>query len=394
MDYGRLISEQTNALSTPALRQITIEVQKIGGVNLGQGTCQLPPPPYIIEQAHNAAREGINRYTNPRGLQSLREAISKKLKAHNNLSADPETEILVTCGATGAFEAVCATLLNPGDEVAIFEPTYPYHVQAVLRHGAKINYISLKLQDDGWVFNPDHIRRAITPKTKFLLVNTPGNPTGKIYTREELETIAKILEPTDCMLVTDEIYEYMVFDGRKHISPATIPTLKDRTITMGGYSKTFSITGWRIGYCVAPPELAAVMANVLDRIYVCAPAPLQEGVARGVDHFHDQFYKDLSAKYEGKRNHFAAGLREIGLHPLMPQGAYYMLVRFDELMPGITSWDFARRLVETCGVGAVPSDDFVRDTSEAPYVRFCLAVEDPVLDDALDRMQALKPVAV
>ncbi len=394
MDFASLISDQTHALRTPALRQITIEVQKIGGVNLGQGVCQLPTPPYIIEQAHVAALEGINRYTNPRGLQSLREAVARKLKRHNNLVADPETEILISHGGTGAFEATCSILLNPGDEVAIFEPTYPYHVQCVLRHSAKINYIPLRLENDRWVFDPEDVRRAITPRTKILLVNTPGNPTGKIYSREELSTIAKILEPTNCMLVTDEIYEYMAFDGRVHISPATIPGLEGRTITIGGYSKTFSITGWRIGYCVVPAALAGVMTGMMDGVYVCAPAPLQEGVARGVDLFDDQFYKDLNTKYQAKRDRFAQGVREIGLHPLVPEGAYYMLVRFDELMPGKSSWDFARYMIEKCGVGAVPSDDFVRDPSKATWLRFCLAVEDSVLEDALNRMQALKPVAV
>lgn len=394
MDYGRMISEETKAMQPPALRQITLEVQKINGVNLGQGTCQLPPPPYIIEEAHKAALEGINRYTNPRGLLSLREAVARKLSIHNGLVADPETEVLISCGATGAFEAVCATLINPGDEVAIFEPTYPYHIQAVKRHGAKINYVPLRLEGDRWVFDPEDFRKAITPKTRFALVNTPGNPSGKVFTREELETISEILAPTNTMLVTDEIYEYMVFDGRKHLSPATLPSLRDRTITIGGYSKTFSITGWRIGYAVAPAELATPMSNVMDRVYVCAPAPLQEGVARGVDHFGTPFYEELNAKYEKKRNFFGAALRDIGLHPMMPEGAYYMLVRFDELMPGMSSWDFARRLVEKCGVGAVPAEDFVRDPSKAPWVRFCLAVEDSVLEDALQRMQALKTVSV
>ena len=363
-------------------------------MNLGQGTCQLDPPTYIIEQARAAALQGINRYTNPRGLATLRQAIARKLKTYNGMDADAEREVLVTCGATGAFEAVCSLLLNAGDEVALFEPTYPYHVQALVQHGAKINYIPLELQDDRWTFDPDRVRVAITPKTKFLVLNTPGNPTGKVYTKEELETIGEILATTDAMLVTDEIYEYMVFDGRSHISPATIESLKDRTISIGGYSKTFSITGWRIGYCVAPAELADALTNILDRIYVCAPAPLQEGVAQGVESFDAAFYKAMRAKYEEKRGCFATGVREIGLRPLIPEGAYYMLVRFDELMPGLSSWDFARRLVETCGVGAVPADDFVRDTSAAPWVRFCLAVEDPVLDEALNRMQALKPIAV
>ena len=392
MDYRSLISERTNAMTTPALRQITIEVQKINGINLGQGVCQLPTPPYIIEEVHAAAKAGINPYTNPRGLQSLREAIAMKLKRCNNLDANPETEILVTSGATGAFEAVCSLLLNHGDEVAIFEPTYPYHVQAVSQFGAKINYIPLHLQDNSWTFNVDELRAAITAKTKFLLLNTPGNPTGKVYTRQELQTVADILVQTDAMLVTDEIYEYMVFDGRNHISPATIPSLRERTITIGGYSKTFSITGWRIGYCVAPSALATQLTGILDRIYVCAPAPLQDGVAKGIEQFDDAFYQDLNAKYEEKRNRFAEGLLEIGLQPIIPEGAYYMLVRFDRIMPGLLSWDFARHMIETCGVGAVPSDDFVRDSRKAPWLRFCLAVEDTVLEDALCRMQSLRPL--
>lgn len=196
------------------------------------------------------------------------------------------------------------------------------------------------------------------------------------------------------MLVTDEIYEYMVFDGRRHISPASMPELRGRTISIGGYSKTFSITGWRIAYCIAPSGLTELLTNISDRVYVCAPAPLQAGVAAGVESFDAAFYEALRAGYEQKRDHFAAGVREIGLHPLVPEGAYYMLVRFDELMPGMSSWDFARHLVKTCGVGAVPADDFVRDTSQAQWLRFCLAVEDPVLDDALTRMQALESVAV
>src|SRR5437016_2478928 len=166
MDYRGLIAQRTMAMSTPALRQITQEVQKINGVNLGQGTCQLKTPRYVIDNAHAAAVAGINRYTNPRGLATFRHAIAKKLKTYNSMDVDPEREVLVTCGATGAFEAICSLLLNPGDEVAIFEPTYPYHVQAVLQYEAKINYIPLQLQGDHWSFDPQDVREAVTPKTK------------------------------------------------------------------------------------------------------------------------------------------------------------------------------------------------------------------------------------
>jgi aminotransferase len=393
MDHRQLLSQQTHAFSSPALRQITIEVQRINGVNLGQGTCQLPAPDYVLQWADISARGGNNRYTNPRGLLSFREALAKKLAHHNGIEGlDPESEILITCGATGAFEAVCAVLLDPGDEVVVFEPYYPYHIQALKRYGAKITYVPLR--GNGFQFDPDELRRAVNEKTKFMLVNTPGNPTGKVLSKDELETIAGILEPYRALLVTDEIYEYMVFDGARHISPASLPSLRDRTITMGGYSKTFSITGWRIGYCVVPAAIAPEMASVLDAIYVCAPAPLQEAVAQGINHFGDDFYEELCAKYKHKRDLFAAGLTEIGLEPVVPNGAYYMICRFDKLFPGLTSWEFVRRMIASSGVGGVPSDDFVRDSSVAPWVRFCLAVDDSVLETALERLHALSKAGV
>ena len=392
MDHSHLLSRQTQAFSSPALRQITIEVMKVHGINLGQGTCQLPAPDFIIEQAHEAAVEGNNRYTNPRGLFSLRQALADKLKHFNNIEADPEAEVLVTCGATGAFEAVCAVLLDPGDEVVVFEPYYPYHIQALKRYGAKITY--LELRGEEWSFDEDELRRAVNSRTKFMLVNTPGNPSGKVFSQSELQTIARATEPFGTLVVTDEIYEYLSFDSRSHLSPASLPELQGRTITIGGYSKTFSITGWRIGYCVAPPDIASVLASVLDAVYVCAPAPLQEGVARGIEQFDDAFYAQLCDKYRAKRDFFIAGLREVGLEPLVPQGAYYMLCRFDRAFPGHTSWEFVRRMIAEAGVGAVPSDDFVRDSAQAPWVRFCLAVDDSVLQTAVERLHALRGVGV
>lgn len=388
MSYRALFSHQTEAFASPALRKITIEVAKVNGVNLGQGVCQLPAPEFLIEAAHDAAKEQINRYTNPRGLLSLRQALAKKLAHYNGITElDPDTEILVTCGATGAFEGVCAALLNPGDEVVIFEPTYPYHIQALKRYGANIRYVPLS--GPGWTFDEQELAAAFSERTKFILVNTPGNPTGKIFTREELEVIAKIVKPYAALVVTDEIYEYMAFDGAKHLSPAALPSFKGKTITIGGYSKTFSITGWRIGYVVAPPEIAETLTAVLDAVYVCAPAPLQEATARSLNHFGDDFYQALNAKYEKKRNFFTDGLRSIGLNPVLPQGAYYLICRFDEFMPGVSSWQFVEKMIATAGVGAVPADDFVRAPEHAPWIRFCLAVEDDVLVDALTRLQSL-----
>ena len=383
-----MLSAQARSFQSPALRQITIEVAKVGGINLGQGVCQLPTPQYVLDQAKAAVQEGINRYTNPRGLESLRSALARKLSHFNKIEGlDPDTEVLVTCGATGAFEGVCATLLDPGDEVVVFEPSYPYHVQALKRYGAKVK--TVRLQEPDWTIDWSELQNAVSERTKFVLVNTPGNPTGKVFTVSELEQIGRILEPFRSLLVTDEIYEYMVFKGR-HVSAASLPSLQGRVITMGGYSKTYSITGWRIGYCVAPPQIAEAMASVLDAIYVCAPAPLQEAVARAIEEFDDAYYEGVRLKYQAKRDRFVAGLRDIGLDPYVPDGAYYLLSRYEGTAPGIDSTEFVRRMIASAGVGAVPSSDFVGDPASAPWIRFCLALEDEVLDHALERLGELR----
>lgn len=380
------LSLQTQAFSTPALRRITLEVAKVGGINLGQGVCNLPTPEYVVEAAAQAARDGVNKYTNPRGLDSLRKALAGKLAHFNGIQADSDRTVLATCGATGAFEAVCACLLNPGDEAVIFEPSYPYHLTALRRYQANVTVVPL--EPGTWAIDFDRLRAAITPRTKFLLVNTPNNPTGKVFTRRELETIRDVLAPTGCLLVTDEIYEYMAF-ATPHLSAASIPGLADRTLTMGGYSKTFSITGWRIGYLVVPEAMSDAFPAFLDAVYVCPPAPLQEAVARGIEHFGDGFYGDLRSKYQAKRDRFAEGLRGIGLSPEVPQGAYYLVCGFGERFPGLSSMQFVSRMIAECGVGAVPSDDFVADSSRAPWVRFCLANDDSVLEDALERLARL-----
>ncbi len=380
------LSRQAGAFVSPALRQITLEVQKVDGVNLGQGTCQLPTPSEVVEAAAQALRNGVNRYTDPRGLASLREAIAAKLTHFNRIPGlDPERNVLATSGTTGAFETVCATLLDPGDEVLLFEPYYPYHLQALRRYQANVRFVPLLGPE--WELDDAALRAALTPRTKFLLLNTPGNPTGKVFTREEFVRIAALLQGTETLVVTDEIYEYMTFDGRAHLSPAAVPELRDRVVTMGGYSKTFSITGWRVGYLSAPEPLIRPLAQTMDAIYVCPPAPLQQGVAEGIAGFQDDFYEALRAKYEGKRDRLAAGLAKVGLRPFRPQGAYYLLASYEA--PELSSREFVSRMIAHTGVGAVPSDDFVRDASQARWVRFCCAVEDAVLDDALHRLTRL-----
>jgi len=384
-DFTNLLSIQVKGFTLPALRQVTVAVQKVNGVNLSQGTCQLPVPPLVAQAACDAVNEGINRYTNPKGLDSLRNALSQKLKKYNNIPhSDPEKNIIITCGATGAFEGVCATLLNPGDEVVLFEPYYPYHMQTLKRHGAKIHVVTLTAPT--WELDTEALKKVISDKTKFILINTPLNPTGKVFSKEELLQIRDLTASYGTLLVTDEIYEYMVFDGRKHVSAASLPGLEDRVITMGGYSKTFAITGWRIGYLVAPESLTSSIAQITDAIYVCPPAPLQEAVARGINAFDDTFYVDLSKKYQSKRDRFSKSLEKIGIKPLPIQGAYYLVASFADIDPKSSSTEFVYKMIEKVGVGAVPSNDFVRDPSQARWIRFCFSVEDSVLDQAIERL--------
>ncbi len=382
----QLLSAQTQFFQTPVLRQITNRVKEAGGINLGQGVCSLAPPSDLIEAAARAMKDGVNLYTDPRGLQSLREAIAVKLYRDNQLLADPDSGVVVTCGATGAFESVCGVLLNPGDKVVVFEPSYPYHIQALNRYQADV--ITIPLNGESWNVDFDLVADALKQKPKFILVNTPGNPTGKVWSISELNALSSLMEHSETLLVTDEIYEYMVFDGEKHISPGSLEGLKNKTITIGGFSKTFSITGWRLGFLHLPAELTKHFVRFLDAVYVCPPAPLQQGTADMLDSFGEEYLPKIAGKYQAKRDLFSQGLMELGFEPLPLKGAYYLLASWPESLKCSTSIQAAHALIDLSGVGAVPSSDFVRDFSAYPWLRFCLAHEDSVLHDALARLEA------
>lgn len=382
-----LFSTQASALVTPSLRKITQRMAEIGGINLGQGVCLLPVPAEVIAAAHQAINDGINRYTNPAGLPSLRQAISRKLARHNNVQYDPDRELIVTHGATGAFEGVCATLLNPGDEVISFSPFYPYYDNSLRRYGVRIHYVPMS--PPTWQIDWKAFDRAMSPRVKCVLVNTPGNPTGKVFTREELTRIGEACKAHGAFIVTDEIYEYMTYDGHRHLSPAAIPGLKDHTITIGGYSKTFAITGWRIGYLGGPAHIVSRMTSMLDNIYVCAPAPLQQGVAAAIDALDDSFYATLQSTYDAKRNYFCTALEKLGLKVIRPQGAYYIMADFSGIAPDLTSMQFVDRMIERTRVGGVPSDDFVPDATGHRWLRFCIAVPDESLEAAIASLQKL-----
>lgn len=381
-------SVQSGAIEPPSLRKITLRVHEVGGVNLGQGVCQLPVPPEVLAAAHRALDGGVNRYTSPYGLLSLRQAIVSKLREHNGLTVDPESEIAITCGGTGAFEGICATLLNPGDAVVSFSPYYPYFHNAFLRHQARVRHV--QLSPPNWTIDWEQLEAALTSGVKFLYLNTPSNPTGKVFSREELERIARLCLDRGVLVVSDEIYQYMTYDQHRHISIASLPGMKDQTILTGGYSKTFAITGWRIGYMVAPRRIMERAIKLVDNMYVCAPAPLQQGVAEALEILPEQFYSDLRETYARKRAFVGSAMEKLGLKVIYPQGAYYAMADFREMFPGLSSMEFVDRMIERARVGAVPADDFVAEPEKHRWVRVCFALPDEDLARAAEMLEGLR----
>ena len=381
-------NQRMTRLAQSEIRAMTQACARIKGLNMAQGVCDTGVPSVVAQGAERAIVQGINTYTRYDGLVELRTAIAQKLADYNGLSADPETEITVSAGATGSFHCACLALLNPGDEVIVFEPYYGYHMSAIFAVEAVPRVMRMHAPD--WVFTKADLAQLISSRTKAIVVNTPGNPSGKVFTRQELEWIGQLAQEHDLFVLTDEIYEYFLFDGRRHISLASLPGMRDRTITIGGYSKTFSITGWRIGYSVASPQWAQLIGAMNDLLYVCAPAPLQFGVAVGVQELPPSFYTDLAREYERKRDQFCRSLRQAGLVPSVPQGAYYVLADVAQL-PGATGKDRAMYLLDKTGIAGVPGEAFFSGPEGHRYVRFCFAKTDNDLLEACRRMEQLSP---
>lgn len=377
------ISKKASRIVQAEIRSMSIECERVGGINLAQGVCDTEVPLPVRRGAQMAMDEGVNSYTRYDGLADLRNAIAKKMKTWNGIDADPETEIVVSSGSTGSFYCACLALLNPGDEVILFEPYYGYHVNTLLAADAVPAYVRMHAPD--WSFKAEDLERAVTPRTRGIMINTPGNPSGKVFTKAELETIAAFAKKHDLFVFTDEIYEYFLYDGRGHISPATLPGMADRTITISGLSKTFSITGWRIGYSVCDQKWAKMIGYLNDLVYVCAPAPLQIGVARGMMELGADYYDGLRDEYARKREAVCGALTRAGLHPSIPQGAYYVLSDVTHL-PGKTSKDKAMYILEKTGVASVPDEAFFHETGERQFVRFCFAKHDDELQEACSRL--------
>ena len=365
---------------------MSVECEKVGGVNLSQGVCDLTIPAPVRSAARAAIDAGPNSYSRHDGTNALRLAVADYYSRRAGLDVDPERNVVVSAGATGALYCACLALLEPGDEVILFEPYYSYHQSTLVATGAVPVFV--KTDPPAWDVPFERLHAALSPRTKAIIVNTPGNPSGKIWRRDELETLAAFCEENDLLVFTDEIYEHFVYDERHHISPASLPNMWPRTVTISGLSKTFSITGWRIGYCVCPEDAAEAIGNFSDLIYVCAPTPLQIGAAAGLVELPDSYFVELASEYRKKRDRLCSALHDVGLRPYVPEGAYYVLADVSDL-PGANSRERAMHLLEKTGVASVPGESFFTGVEGDTLVRFCFAKEDDVLDDACRRLSSL-----
>ena len=376
-----MTSRRLQGLVQSDIRRMTRECERVQGINLGQGICDLPTPPLVRDGAIAAIREQKSTYSFPEGARELREAIAQKLLRDNGLTADPASEICVTVGASGAFACALHALLDPGDGLLLLEPYYGYHLNAALVAGLEPQFLAL--QPPAFGFDEAALESAITPQTKAIVACTPGNPSGKMFDERELLALARVARKHGLLILTDEIYEYIRYDGRPHLSPARFAP--ERTVSIMGLSKTFSITGWRLGYASGPKELIAPITLVNDLFYVCAATPLQLGAAAGFA-APKAYFDDLQSSYQKKRDLICATLQAAGLPPIVPQGAYYVLADCTRLgLP--TAREAALALLERTGVASVPGTSFYRGKTGERLLRFCFAKDDDVLAEACRRLR-------
>jgi len=369
------------------LRALTEVISRVpGGINLGQGVCELPTPaPLRAAVAAAVAGEQAQTYTHYAGLPELRAAIARKLRDWNGLDV-ADDGVLVTSGSSSAFFAAGLALLDPGDEVILLEPYYSYHASQLALLGAVP--VAVPLGAAG-ALDAAAVARALGPRTRAVVVNTPANPSGKVFTRAELEALAAVLAPTDVTVLTDEVYEYLCYDGRRHVSPASVAALRDRTVTIGGFSKTFAITGWRIGYLAAGSRIVDTVGRVFDQMTVCAPRPLQRGVAQALRELPPPFYEALRDDYERRRDRLCAALRAAGFRFTPPEGAYYVLADHREALGDVEPAEAVRRLIDRVAINAVPGHLFHARAEGVRTVRFHFAVAPDVLDEVCRRLGRL-----
>ena len=367
------------------IRRYSAICAAVNGVNLSQGVCDQPAPPVVKGAAKRAIDLEHATYTNLRGIVELREAVAAKMRDFNKIECDPETEVVVTVGSAGAFACAVLSTLNPGDECVVFSPYYSYHVNLLKLFGIAVRFVDLAAPD--WSYSRADLEAAFTDKTRMVLVNTPNNPTGKVYSGGELLHVAELANRHNAWIVTDEIYEYITY-GAPHVSVGRFPEARARTITISGASKTYAVTGWRIGYAVGPAEIIDRMAVVNDLLYICAPAPLQHGISAGM-RLPVDYYEGMSKDYLLKRDMLVETLEAVGFTAFIPARSYYLLASFE---PG--RWEDATSATEAIlgrvGVATVPGSAFYRNPDDGRHqLRFCYAKQTADLEDACRRLRKL-----
>ena len=387
----KLFADRIEGLQQSDIRRMSLECTKVDGINLGQGICDQPVEPIIKEAAIEAIREDRSIYTRLDGIDELRHRIARKVRDYNRVPCDADGEVIVNVGSTGSFVCACMSLVNPGDEVILFSPFYGYHLNILRVCQATLKYVTLRPPD--WSYDAAELERAFSKNTKFILVNTPSNPSGKVFSRQELSHIADLCKKHDALCVTDEIYEYILYDGREHISPGSLPGMAERTVTISGFSKTYAMTGWRIGYTVAPKAIAAKIAILNDLINICAPSPLQHGVVKAFD-LPPSYYDNMRRDYQVKRDMTVEACREAGMKPYPPQGSYYMLAEFGDL--GFKDdQEAAREILARSRVAVIPGSSFYPDPKDGRrLIRLCYAKKMPDLEEACRRIRSMKPARV
>jgi aspartate/methionine/tyrosine aminotransferase len=381
-----MLSQKARQFTESVIREMTRLAQIHKAINLAQGMPDFEAPAEIKEAACKAIMDGINQYAITWGAKVFRDAIAAKAKSRWGVDVDPEREITVTCGSTEAMIASLLAVINPGDEVVIFEPFYENYGPDTILSGATPRFVTLHTPD--WHFDPQELENAFNNRTRAIIINTPNNPTGKVFSREELQFIAGLCQKWNVLAVTDEIYEHIVYDGCTHHAMATIDGMQDRTITINAMSKTYSVTGWRVGYVIASPALTQGIRKVHDFLTVGAPAPLQEAGARALA-LPDGYYTDLAATYQQRRDLLLHALRETGFHCSTPRGAYYIMADFGGLSL-LNDRDFTHYLVKDIGIAVVPGSSFFHEPERGSrYVRLCFCKKDATLRSAAERLQKM-----
>ena len=389
--HGNRLSAKAERFTESVIRQMTRLAIQFGAINLAQGFPDFAAPEEIKRAAKDAIDADINQYAITWGAKSLRNAIAEKFARTQGVTIDPEREITVCCGATEAMMSAMMAIINPGDEVIVFEPFYENYGPDAILSGASPRFVKLHPPrgDEGWSFDPQELAAAFTPATKAIILNTPNNPTGKVFRRDELELIRDLCVRANVFAITDEIYEHMLYDGAEHISIASLEGMRDRTITINAMSKTYSVTGWRVGWCIASADVTSAIRKVHDFLTVGAAAPLQEAGALAL-RLPESYYQKLASEYLLRRDKMLGILSGAGFRCFKPHGAYYIMTDISDFgFPG--DLEFARYLVEEIGVAAVPGSSFYHHpTDGSRHLRFTFCKKDATLDAAAAKLSKLR----